>query len=73
MVRDKVVAAVVGAPRAMAATGAAARRVDVAAAEEAEAVPVVPAVAATAAVADLPLLAMQQEGPHQRGVNHEGE
>ena len=52
MVSDEVVAAVAGAPRAVAAAGEAAR-VEVAAAEEAAAAPVVPAVVATAAVADL--------------------
>ena len=49
---DKVVNAVAGALRAVAATGAAAR-VEVAATEEAVAAPVVPAVVPTAAVAHL--------------------
>ena len=49
---DEVVAAVAGAPRAVAAAGAA-ERVEVAAAEEAAAVPAVPTIVATAAVADL--------------------
>ena len=50
--RDKVVAAIAGEPRAVAVAGLA-TRVEVAAVEEAVAPPVVPAVVATAAVADL--------------------
>ena len=50
--RNEVVAAVAGAPKAVAAAGAAAR-VKVVAAEEVAAAPVVLAVVATAAVADL--------------------
>ena len=52
MVRDKVVTTVVGAPRAMATAGVAAR-VDMLAADEAAVASVVLAVVATAAVADL--------------------
>ena len=52
VVRDEVVAAVTGTPRAVAAAGTV-TRVEVAAAEEAAAAPVVPTVVATAAVADL--------------------
>ena len=52
VMRDGVVAAVAGAPRAVAAAGAA-TRVEVAVAEEATAAPVVPAIVATAVVADL--------------------
>ena len=52
MVRDEIVAAAVGAPRAVAAAKTAIR-VEVAAAEETAAAPVVPAVVATAAVTDL--------------------
>ena len=51
-VHDEVVAAVAGAPRAVAAAGTAIR-VKVTAAEEAAVAPVVPAVVATATVADL--------------------
>ena len=50
--RDEVVAAAAGAPRAEASAGAVIRA-EVAAAEDAAAAPVVPAVVATAAVADL--------------------
>ena len=50
--RDEVVAAVAGAPRAVDVAGAAAK-VEVAAAEEAAAAPVQPSVVATASVADL--------------------
>ena len=50
--RDDVVAAVAGVPRAIAAAGIAAR-VEVAAVEEAAVVPVVPAAVATTAGADL--------------------
>ena len=50
--RDEVVVTVAGAPRAVAAAGAAAR-VEVATAEEAAAAPVVPVVVATAAATDL--------------------
>ena len=49
---NEVVAAVAGAPSAVAAAGTAIR-VEVAAAEEAAAAPVVPALVATAGVADL--------------------
>ena len=49
---DKIVAAVTGVPRAVAAAGAA-TRVEVASAQEAAAAPVVPTVVATAAIADL--------------------
>ena len=80
MVRDEVVAAVVGAPRAVAAAGEAARvevaatRVEVAAAEETAAAPVVPAGVATAAVADLMAsVGDAAGGPHQGGVHHEKE
>ena len=52
MVRNEVVTAVAGVPRAVGAAGAAAR-VEITAAEEAEAAPVVPAIVATAAVEDL--------------------
>ena len=52
MICDEVVAAVAGAPRAVAAVGTAAR-LEVAATEEAAAAPVVPAVVTTAAVSDL--------------------
>ena len=51
-VRDEVVAAVAGAPRAVATAGTTAS-VEVTAAEEAAAAPVVPAIIATVAVADL--------------------
>ena len=86
--RDEVVAAVAGAPRAAATAETAARvevaaargevaaaRMEVAAAEETAAAPVVPAVVAMPAVGDLlaTVLAIQQEGPHQGGVHHEGE
>ena len=54
--RDEVVAAVAGAPRTVAAAGAAAR-VEVAAAKEVGTAPVLPAVVATVAVAD-PLAAL---------------
>ena len=50
--RDEVVSAVTGAPRAVAAVGVA-TRVEIAATAEASAAPVVPAVIATAVVADL--------------------
>ena len=50
--REEVVAAGAGAPRAVAAVGTA-TRVEVAAAEEAEAALVVPAIVVSAAVADL--------------------
>ena len=49
--RDEVLAAVAGTPRAVAATGSSIR-VEVAVAEEAAAAPVVPAVVTPAAVAD---------------------
>ena len=52
VVRDEVVAAAAGAPRALAMVGTEAR-VEVAASEEAAATPVVSAVVATAEVADV--------------------
>ena len=71
MVRNEVVVAVAGVPRAVAARGEAAK-VEIAAADEAAAAPVVPAVVITAAVADSwSLLAMQQEGLYQERVHHE--
>ena len=66
-------AAVAGAPRAVAAAGTAIR-VEVAAAQKVAAAPVVPTVVATVAVANLmAAVGKQQEGPQQGGVRHVGE